>query len=270
MSIDTIEKKYKELSIEEKDLGETLLKLIDIVRDILKLLTKTEGKIELREETNKLLKSLMKEKKEDISRDKLNNYLTSVKNILSKMKHGDKMDKEEKKDEYSDLIDDLNIIHQILEEELPKDIVVSEKTVVPPVEPDIKELTEELREIKEYIKILSDKLFDLGEEILDIKERVLRLEEERAFEEEVLSEDALFLKNLITEAKDTLTNIKENIIARALKVEALKIRMDKNKNLVQKVPKKIREDFEKIYARLLETSKTLREKIKQTYQAAAI
>ncbi|MGQ4890966.1 MAG: hypothetical protein ACP6IP_00580 [Candidatus Njordarchaeia archaeon] len=287
MSIDTIEKKYNSISMESQTLEDILLKLTDIVRELLNALEKSRSTDELKEKTGALLNKMSKEDASTINREKIDNYLKTVKSLLNEAK---KIKSEKESEPTSQALDeDVNIIEQILREELPELPPIAperpeeehqeEERVVIGSEAEIiseSDIRAELKHLQEYVKMLSDKMFEMGEELLDLKERVMKIEQILNTESAAMlpptkkevetstaqiPEEYREIRELMNEARDSLKPSDENELARGIKMEAIKIRMENMLPELDHFPSEIKNEFESLLEKLDAATVKLRKKI---------
>ena len=288
MSIDTIERKYNSITSESQNLEDILIKLIDIVRELLTTLEKRPPAGELREKTQTLLNKMTQENKSTIDREKIDNYLKTVKGLLNEAKNIRR--EEEQKQNSQSLDEDINIIEEILREEMPELPTLPSETettsVETPKEPKVEQklefseesdIREEMRKLQEYVKMLSDKMFEIGEELLDLKERVMKIEQIIKPEASVLipavepeptkkvieeiPEEHREIKELMDEAREILRNPDENELARGIKMEAIKIRMENKLPDLDRFPSEIKNEYEKLLNEINSATAKLRKKI---------
>ena len=288
MSIDTIERKYNSISVESQTLEDILLKLTDIVRELLNTLEKTQPVGELKEKTESLLSKINQEHASTINREKIDSYLKTVKGLLNEAK---KIGSEEvKKQDSQSLDEDINIIEEILREEIPEMPLLRSETKTASVETpketkverkielsEESDIREEMKKLQEYVKMLSDKMFEIGEELLDLKERVMKIEQiikpeaatmipvaepepaEKVIEE--MPEEHSEIKELMDEAREILSNPDENELARGIKMEAIKIRMEDKLPDLDRFPSKVKNEYESLLNEINSATAKLRKKI---------
>ncbi len=271
MSIENIEREYENISSKISELNDALDRLIEIVNEIKKYINNNViSNKKLIEKTQNLLKEMESESRGELDREKVNRYLMDVKNLLKEIKETESASE---KEDYSELKEDLNIIDQILSEELPEPpmaFIQEEKIKEEEIQKEAP--LSEIESLKDYVKKLSDQLFDLGEEILDLKERVLKLEKiiynEKTithpappkYQEETPKEYIKF-KKLIEEAKSVLSEKTKNVLIKAIKVEALKARFERNLSEAEGMPNLIKNEFSKQFDLLVNEANKLKTRI---------
>jgi len=276
---------------ESEDLDGIVEKLETLLRQAIEKIGEKLKDSELQEEAHKLLEENKRMQMEETDRDLVLKHINRVKNFLKKVSDLEsKVDS--KKDRDVDILrEDIGLIEQILEEEIPQSVpqletgVKERESIAAEEELSMEMLLRELETIKEYLRVLSDKIFDLGDELIELKEKVMKLERvvlgpseqkiapkttiERSEEElqEAIAEETEYgtreLEYLIKDALSVIGRKDENPIKRAIKLEALKILMENKTQELDEYPDELVYQFKKVYSLVIKETKMLREVLKE-------
>jgi len=272
-------KENDELKEVVERLGELLKQAIQKLNEKIKNKDLSEKAVELLEENKRMLS-------ENVDREKILDHIERVKSFLTKVKE---LEERAQNQDVDILREDIGLIEQILEEEIPQSVPQLEAKSVEvakkiPIEEELPErFLQEIETIKEYLRVLSDKIFDLGDEIIELKEKVIKLEQvvlgdestaqkpvkpepKVDFKEEKISEAGYNIREVEYLIKDALSVIgrkDENPIKRAIKLEALRILMKKKIQEIDEYPNEVAEQFKQVYSLVTKEVKMLRDVLKE-------
>ncbi len=276
---------------ENEDLESVVTRLESLLSEAIEKIGEKLKNDDLKEEAYKLLEENKRMQSEKTNKELILEHINKVKNFLKKVSDLEREADSKKDRDVEVLREDIGLIEQILEEEIPQSVpqietaIKKEETVVAEEKLSIEMFLRELETIKEYLRVLSDKIFDLGDELIELKEKVMKLEQvvlgpkekslapktvtaqpEKKVEEEIVEEaeyGAREIEYLLKDALSVIGRKDENPIKRAIKLEALKILMENKVKELDDYPEELVNQFKKVYSLVTKETKMLREVLKE-------